>query len=265
MAAELQATAAEAKARVENGHMHEYDGYTVLDRDEGLWVSAERLREAAPLLSFLTTVDDGRQLTADEVHSGRLSFHAIGLGPDHDRAFFVRARAGLVQASGKILGLVGAELRPVGERVLVLDRSTDFVLLDAGAVVFNAREFERYIQDPHEIEGAFDQTVDQFGDQLSVDAAVLGEMKAKGAGSIMLRGRLRSIVSRPYFPNLTLDLVREKIAGKGWDPARFIEGGHLKFTAADTMRLLKLLDQKVWLGDFDGTVYTTSAAMPERG
>ena len=38
----------------------------------------------------------------------------------------------------------------------------------------------------------------------------------------------------------------------------------LRFKKKDTMLVLKLLDQKVWEGDFDGTLYSTNAATPEQ-
>jgi hypothetical protein len=89
-------------------------------------------------------------------------------------------------------------------------------------------------------------------------------MKGSGTDSLSMRGRVRSILGRPYFPQLTIALVREKIISKKLDPDRFIEGDHLKFEAKDTMLMLKLLDQKIWRGDFDDTLYSTNSATPEQ-
>jgi hypothetical protein len=265
MASRLRGLSISAKAKVDTINMSEYDGATMLDPEHGLWVPADRLRQEAPLLQFLAAVDDEQEpITADEAQSLSLSFYAIAFGPDDDRISFVREKAQNIHGRGKIFGLLDGPMRLISAPILSLDTNIDFITTDAGAVVFTAHTFERFIQDPAEIAGSFEQSLHQISDQLPLDGEVLLSMKGSGTDSLSMRGRVRSILGRPYFPQLTIALVREKIISKKLDPDRFIEGDHLKFEAKDTMLMLKLLDQKIWRGDFDDTLYSTNSATPEQ-
>lgn len=264
MANRLREVAISAEARIAIINMTDYDGATLLDPENGQWVPASRLRAEAPLLKFLDAIDDDQEpISADEAQSLSLSLYAIAFGTEADRLFFVREKAQHFRGSGKIFGMFDGPLRLVTEPMLSLDTHIDFILTDVGAVVFNAHAFERFIQDPAEIAGHFATSLHDFSKQLPVAAKALEIMKTEGVGSLSMRGRVRSILSRPYFINLTLERVREKIVSKKLDPDRFIRGDQLNFDARDTMLVLKLLDQKVWLGDFDDTLYSTNAATPE--
>jgi hypothetical protein len=266
MAARLRQVAVDTMEKLERADMSEYDGATLLDPEQGLWVPTERLRAEAPLLDFLAGIDDDEEpISADEAQSLSLSFYAIAFGPDDDRIFFVRQKASNLHATGKtIFGLIDAPMRLVTEPILTLDTTIDFISTDAGAAVFNAYAFERFIQDPAEIEGNLEATIDDLSRQLPLSAGVVEALKSKGVESLSMRGRVRSILGRPYFRGLTIDIVREKIVSKNLDPTLFIRDGRLTFEARHTMFVLKLLDQKVWKGDFDDTLYSTNAATPER-
>jgi hypothetical protein len=193
-----------------------------------------------------------------------ISFYAIGFGPDDDRVFFVRQSASRILGTTRILGVIEATMRPLNASLISLDATCDFILTDVGAAVFGAAAFERFIQDPVEVAGHFEASLDDIALQLPFNADVLAAVKAKGSKSTMLRGRVRSIMGRPYFADLTLDKISEKIAAKGLDPKKYIDNGQFVFHASDTMFVLKLLDQKVWLGDFDETLYSTNAAALEQ-
>jgi hypothetical protein len=88
-------------------------------------------------------------------------------------------------------------------------------------------------------------------------------LKTRGYKSLFMRGRLRSIMARPYFSSLTIPRIREKIESKKLDPNRFMNATAFCFKAEDTNLFLKLLDQKVWRGDFDDELYSTNAAIAE--
>jgi hypothetical protein len=263
MAARLREAAKANKARAATYDMSPYDGTTVLAPNEGLWVPSDRISDAAPLLEFLATVDDLEDLTPSRLRTLAISFYAIGFGPDSDRVFFVRQNASRILATTKILGVIQATMRPVNESLVSLDTSSDFILTDVGAAVFNAAAFERFIQDPVEVAGHFDASIETINEKLPFAASVAAHLREKGAKSVMLRGRVRSILGRPYFATLTLKKIGEKIKAKGLDSKRYIAGGKFVFKPEDTMFVLKLLDQKVWTGDFDDTLYSTNAAALE--
>jgi hypothetical protein len=263
MAARLRDAAKANKAKAATYAMSPYDGATVLAPREGLWVPSDRISDAAPLLRFLATVDDQEDLTPLRLRTLAISFYAIGFGPDSDRVFFVRQNASRILATTKILGVIQATMRPVNASLVSLDTSSDFILTDVGAAVFDAAAFERFIQDPVEVAGHFAASIDALDEKLPFAASVMADLKAKGAKSVMMRGRVRSIMGRPYFEKLTMKQIRKKIEEKGLDSQKYIAGGKFVFKTEDTMFILKLLDQKVWTGDFDDTLYSTNAAALE--
>lgn len=148
--------------------------------------------------------------------------------------------------------------------MISLDTDIDFIVVDEGAAVFSAHAFEAYIQEPEDVERHVQDSVQQLTSTIQFGPNATQALLAKGKVSLMTRGRIRSVLSRPYLRNLTIERVSEKIRAKNLDPQDYVKGGALEFEPEHTMFVLKLLDQKVWLGDFDGTLYSTNAAMPEQ-
>ncbi len=264
MAARLNEAAGDAKIRLAQAAMSTYDGVTLLAPGEGLWVAPGRIRDGSPLMRLLSSIDDRPNLTASDVEQMTLSFYAIGYGPDNNRVYFVREKAQHIGVDNKIIGLIKtAKLHPVKEPVLALDTAIDFVVTDIGLAVFAPVAFERYVQEPAEVEADFDNTVSSFAQSLPLSVNSMEALKSRGYKSLFMRGRLRSIMARPYFSSLTLPKIREKIESKKLDPTRFMNTTTFCFKAEDTNLFLKLLDQKVWRGDFDDELYSTNAAIPE--
>jgi hypothetical protein len=242
--------------------MSVYDGYTVLDPEEGLWVPSDRIRDRAPLLRFLETIEDKPALSAERLRKESISLSAIMVGPDSDRAYFVQESARSIRAGPRsFLGIVeGDTLRPASAAIVSIDERVDFILMDAGAVVFGARAFERYLQQPLDVATESKHNLSRFRKQIQIADHLASRMAHRAMKSVLMRGRLRSLLAKNYFANLTLDVVAQKLKDKDLHPADFIKNGMLDFDERDTLFVLKLLDNKVYRGDFDGQLYSTNAA-----
>lgn len=265
MASKLREIALDAIARLSRTNMTSYDGATVLDPEHGLWVLSEQFQPDSPFLAFIARLSDrDAVITADQAQSISLSFYAIGFGTEDNRIYFVREKARHINADAKTLfGTFDRPMRLITKSMISLDTSVDFILCDQGAAVFTAHAFERFIQDPADIREHVRQSVTVLSQQVSFGPTAVQTVENAGVKSLMTRGRLRSIIQRPYFKQLTIDRVAEKIRAKNLDPAHYIKDDRLEFDPKQLMFVLKLLDQKVWRGDFDDTLYSTNAATPE--
>lgn len=264
-AARLRQVAASSVARMNRVEMSKYDGATVLDRETGVWVSSEQFRPDAPLIQFLSGLNArNSSLNAEQARSPGWSFYAIAFGTDENQVFFVRERAQHINAEAKIYLLVERAMKLVESPMLSLDTDIDFIIVDEGAAVFSAHAFEAYIQEPEDVERYVQDSVRQLTSTIKFGPNAAEALLDKGKSSLMARGRIRSVLGRPYLRTLTIKQVAEKIRAKNLNPADYIKGNALEFEPRHIMFVLKLLDQKVWLGDFDGTLYSTNAATPEQ-
>jgi len=260
-----QIAVAARKRALDESDMSMYDGYTVLDSEEGLWVPSDRLRDRAPLLRFLQSVDDKPPFPVECLRQGSISLSAISIGPDSDRAYFVQKSARSIKANPRsLLGIIdGDTLHPTSTAIVSIERRVDFILLDAGAVVFDARAFERYIQEPQDVAAESRQNLTELGLQIRIAEHLAPLIEKRAMSSVLMRGRLRSLLTKTYFKDITLDVVAEKLQNKDLNPADFIRNGKLDFDERDTLFVLKLLDNKLYRGDFDGELYSTNAARRE--
>lgn len=265
LAARLRQVAASAVARMNRLEMSSYAGATILDPESGVWVSAEQFRPDAPLIQFLSGISaQNSRLTAEQARSTGWSFYAIAFGTDEDQVFFVRERAQRINAEAKIFLLIERAMNLVEAPMISLDTDIDFIIVDEGAAVFSAHAFEAYIQEPEDVERHVQDSVKQLTSAIEFGPNATQALLTKGKASLMARGRIRSVLGRPYLRKLTIEQVSEKIRAKNLNPKDYVKGTALEFEPQNTMFVLKLLDQKVWLGDFDGTLYSTNAATLEK-
>lgn len=265
LAARLRQVAASAVARMNRLEMSKYDGATVLDRESGVWVSSEQFRPDAPLIQFFSGINArNSRLNAEQARSSGWSFYAIAFGTDENQVFFVRERAQHVNAEAKIYLLVERAMKLVESPMISLDTDIDFIITDEGAAVFSAHAFEAYIQEPEDVERHVQDSVKQLTSAIQFGPNATQALLTRGKASLMTRGRIRSVLGRPYLRKLTIKQVSEKIRAKNLNPEDYVNDNALEFEPQHTMFVLKLLDQKVWLGDFDGTLYSTNAATPEQ-
>lgn len=265
MASKLREIAIDTTSRLKQTTMSSYDGATVLDPEHALWVLSEQFQVDSPLMTFFTRLNErDSTITADQAESMSLSFYAIAFGTEDDRLYFVREKARHVKADAKTLfGTLDRPMKLITKSMISLDTSIDFIVCDVGAAVFTAHAFERFIQDPADIQEHVRTSIGALSNQVAFGPVASQSLQTAGVKSLMTRGRLRSIIARPYFKHLTIERVAEKMRAKNLDPTHYIKDNKLEFEPKQMMFVLKLLDQKVWLGDFDDTLYSTNAATPE--
>lgn len=265
MADDLRIIAQQALDLIANIDMAEYDGPTVISHgEEGVWVPANRLNENSAIFAMLKSSDDLDLLTARDLEGRSLSFYAIGFGSDEDdRAFFVKRQARQYQATSQILAVLRGPLRPLRASVIALERNTDFILCDEGAVVFETRAFEKYVQDPEDVEAELDENLDAVGAQLPFDDETLEALKELGRKGTMLRLRVRSILGRDHFGELDISKVRAEFRRLKIPTRKFISDGRLKFPMKSAQLVMKILDESAWRGGFSDNLYTTNSRHKE--
>ncbi len=263
---ELRSIAQDAVDRIDGLEMSNYDGSTtLLTGSEGMYVPAEHLNADAEFLSFLTDADDFKNLNSEQLVDESLSFYAVAIGAgDDDRMFFVRRRARALQAKHLLIARIAADLRPVKSDVLHLDRATDFILHKEGAVVFDTRAFEMYVQDPEDVAEQMDEDLDTISGQVPVDDDTLAALKKQGRKGVLLRRRIRSICESDYFGDLRVADLRKEFQALGRDSRDYIKNGKLHFTMDNAPFVLKVLDESAWIGRFSKKVLSTNAKRVEK-
>lgn len=263
---ELRDIAQQALQRIDELEMTDYVGPTSLEvGQEGLYVPSETLNADADILALLTDADDLEQWGAHEVLDKSLSFYAIGIGStEDDRVFFVRRKASTLQASNLLLGRLAAEMRPIRTDIVYLSRSIDFILMREGAVIFDMRAFEQYVQDPVEIDEQVDEDLDAVAEELPFEDETLEALRIRTKRGALLRRRLRSLLESDYFSALTIDDVRRALRRLGREPREYINKGRLKFTMDQAPFVLKVLDESAWPGEFSGQIFSTNAKRREQ-
>ncbi|MGA8532584.1 MAG: hypothetical protein WB615_00585 [Candidatus Tumulicola sp.] len=262
---ELRGIAQAALERIDDLEMSDYAGPTGLEAGtEGLYVPSNRLNANAELLGLLASPDALPTLKSQEIGEKPLSFFGIGIGSSSDnRVFFVRKQLRTLRASHLLFAIFAKELDPVKTDIVSFDRATDFILCAEGAVVFDMRAFEKYVQDPDDIAEELSSDLSEVGEVLPIDEETLSQLSEKAEKGALLRRKIRSIVESEHFATLTLDAVKAAFRGLGRDPRKYIKGNKLNFPVEEAAFVLKVLDQSAWAGAFDGKTYSTNAKRAE--
>lgn len=265
MQTELRDIAKNSIDRIAELEMYEYTGPTALvTGEEGFYVSASDLNADADFLELLTLPDRLNRLTSEALVDKSLSFYAIAIGADNDdRAFFVRKWARTRQTSELLMARIAADLRPIRNNMLLLDRHIDFILHREGAVVFESRAFEAYVQNPEDVAEQMDEELDVIAERLPFDEVTLAALKQRGRKGVILRRRIHAITESDYFENITIKDLRAEFLRLQKDPTQYIQRGQLSFTMENAAFVLKVLDEAAWVGRFSGKVHTTNAKRDE--
>jgi hypothetical protein len=265
MQEQLRAIAQESLARIERLEMSEYAGPTgLIAGEEGLYVPANRLNADADFLHLLALPDELEELDSEELVDQSMSFYAIAVGADlGDRTFFVRKRLRTLQASHLLIARIATTLRPIQSNVLYLDRTIDFILRPEGAVVFEARAFEMYVQDPEDIAKQMDADLETIQEALPIESDTLEALKQKGRAGALVRRRIRAIAESEYLEGVTMATLRDAFRRLGKDPSKYIHRNELRFSMEQAPFVLKVLDESAWVGQFSNRLLSTNAKRVE--
>jgi hypothetical protein len=206
----------------------------------------EQLRQGASL----PTID------SNELRTKRLALYALLIGDDPDaRSAFIRASSPLSLTTKGLVALFDQTLTRVVAPVFAFDETFDVVIGQDGAWALNQANFERLFRESAPVLAKTNEWVKSLATLLPIAESGQELLAERLRQNSALRRKVRSLISKPYLPTLTMDRVAEKATAHGLDAASLIHDGELVFTRDVERELVHLLNEDLFEGDFSGSPY----------
>jgi hypothetical protein len=199
-------------------------------------------------------LDDASSLPdLDASHLGNKTFvfyaAVVGNDPDKRVAFIDKwnpYRAGL---SGKLMTFFGDRLRRIEGPLLVFEREFDLVVSEGHIAVLDARAFEAVFRDIDSMKERVPVWSDAAVGSLPVDAGSADLIRSVAEKNARVAKQIRGLFERGAFTRkFETPILREEMQRQGLDVDRLVVGNKLALEEADIPLVLKLIDEKLYVG-----------------
>ncbi len=193
-------------------------------------------------------------LNSAEIKRRSFLFYAAVVGNDpNDRVAFVSKwnpyKAAL---SGRLLASFGDRLRKVEGPLLAFERQFDMVVTGDAVAVLDPSAFEKVFRDIDAMRERIPVWGEAVTEALPLDANTAAQIKRACEKSARVAKQARSIFERGIDKKFTASELRKEMERQELDASRMIKNGKLVLEDDDVLDVLKLIDEKLYLGWHSG-------------
>jgi hypothetical protein len=203
------------------------------------------------VLEVLDAAASADEITRATLKRQSFPFYAAVIGDDPaDRIAFLKERNPYqVGQLGKVLTQFGDGLRRLNEPILMFANDFDLVVTRDHIAVIRKESFEKLFRDIDALRERIPVWSTAAVQALPLSDESASVLRAAALNSVRVASQLRGLQERGFLgKTYTTDQLREMMIEIGLEHERLIPGDTLTLTNADVPVLLKLIDEKLYIG-----------------
>lgn len=222
-------------------------------------VDEDEAREIGELIAFLNKGPELKTATAAEIGDSSILFYALRCHDESgDSISFVKRSTSIRPARQRIVGALGDTLIPIKRPVLAFSRDFDLVITSSDIAILNANTFLTLFTDLEMLKRAVPEMADTVlsATSMSVDGDSVVRLKKLCEQKASLAKRLRRLQRLPYLPQITASTLAKCLSDlPGLPDGIEVKNGQVRLEESGIPIFLDILEQIVYKGAFDGSLY----------
>lgn len=191
------------------------------------------------------------QITRDDLKKQSFPFYAAVIGDDPgSRIVFLKERNPYqVGQLGKVLTQFGDGLRRLTEPILMFATDFDMLITPDHIAILRKESFEKLFRDIDVLRERIPVWSGAAVQALPLNDESAAVLETAAQGSVRIASQLRGLHERGYLAKTyAADQLREKMIEVGLEHERLLPGDTLVLSKADVPVVLKLIDERLYLG-----------------
>lgn len=238
------------------------------DPDSGDEVEGPFLGSVADILDsqLLGEIRIGSELQLigqSDLHKRTLHCYSVTIHTSKGPMVFIRKTSPVKLATqGMVSRLMVDRLAEVSEPIFAFDNRFDVLLDGDRVVILNRRNFEALFKDIDAIRERIPTWVDSIADSLPMGLESRAMLISALERDQFTRRKFHAASQKPYMKTMTIATVEEALVRHHLDPNSYIKNGELALDTNNVKRVVQLINEDLFKGDFSGDEFATGSKSP---